>query len=318
MTPTPLCGTDSGRRSPDGSASPCTPSAAAGCPIRRRSRPAPKRWTRKGASACLALTRLLLAGLALTAASCQVNYHPYDTRVEGECGINAKNIARIEAATAGRDAIRFAVISDTQRWYDETEDAVQALNNRDDIDFVLHAGDMSDFGMKVEFERQRDILNRLRVPYVVLLGNHDCLATGEEIFQKVFGAFNFAFTAGDIRFICLNTNALEFDLREPVPNFEFLESELADFPAEATRTIVTMHARPYTEQFDNNVARVFQFVIREFPRLLCCINGHGHSYNVAELFDDGVLYYECDNIHKRSYLLFTVNSEGYECTRVEF
>lgn len=79
-----------------------------------------------------------------------------------------------------------------------------------------------------------------------------------------------------------------------------------------------MHARPYTEQFDNNVARVFQFVIREFPRLLCCINGHGHSYNVTELFDDGVLYYECDNIHKRSYLLFTVNSEGYECTRVEF
>lgn len=318
MTPTPLCGTDSGRRSPDGSASPCAPSAAAGCPIRRRSHPAPKGWTRKGASACLTLSRLLLACLALTAASCQVSYHPYDTRVEGECGINAKNIARIEAATAGRDAIRFAVISDTQRWYDETEDAVQALNNRDDIDFVLHAGDMSDFGMKVEFERQRDILNRLRVPYVVLLGNHDCLATGEEIFQKVFGAFNFAFTAGDIRFICLNTNALEFDLREPVPNFEFLESELADFPAEATRTIVTMHARPYTEQFDNNVARVFQFVIREFPRLLCCINGHGHSYNVTELFDDGVLYYECDNIHKRSYLLFTVNSEGYECTRVEF
>ena len=235
MTPTPLCGTDSGRRSPGGSASPCAPSAAAGCPIRRRSHPAPKGWTRKGASACLTLSRLLLACLALTAASCQVSYHPYDTRVEGECGINAKNIARIEAATAGRDAIRFAVISDTQRWYDETEDAVQTLNNRDDIDFVLHAGDMSDFGMKVEFERQRDILNRLRVPYVVLLGNHDCLATGEEIFQKVFGAFNFAFTAGDIRFICLNTNALEFDLREPVPNFEFLESELADFPAEATR-----------------------------------------------------------------------------------
>lgn len=70
MTPTPLCGTDSGRRSPGGSASPCAPSAAAGCPIRRRSHPAPKGWTRKGASACLTLSRLLLACLALTAASC--------------------------------------------------------------------------------------------------------------------------------------------------------------------------------------------------------------------------------------------------------
>lgn len=73
MTPTPLCGTDSGRRSPSGSASPCAPSAAAGCPIRRRSHPAPKGWTRKGASACLTLSRLLLACLALTAASCQVS-----------------------------------------------------------------------------------------------------------------------------------------------------------------------------------------------------------------------------------------------------
>lgn len=34
---------------------------------------------------------------AATAAACQVDYHPYDTRIDGECGINAKNIARIEA-----------------------------------------------------------------------------------------------------------------------------------------------------------------------------------------------------------------------------
>ena len=104
------------------------------------------------------MKRLAIALLAATTATaCQVDYHPYDTRIDGECGINAKNIARIEASTAGKSAIRFAVISDTQRWYDETQKAVSALNARGDIDFVLHTGDMADFGMKAEFERQRDI-----------------------------------------------------------------------------------------------------------------------------------------------------------------
>ena len=92
-----------------------------------------------------------LAGLFL--AGCQVEYHPYDTRIDGEKGINAKNIVRIESGCAGKREVRFAVISDTQRWYDETEDAVKALNHRDDVDFVIHTGDMADFGMWAEFER---------------------------------------------------------------------------------------------------------------------------------------------------------------------
>lgn len=159
---------------------------------------------------------LLISGLSV---ACQVEYHPYDTRINGECDINAKNIARIEATTAGKQELRFAVISDTQQWYDETKKAVEALNRRNDIDFVIHTGDLADFGIRAEFERQRDILNGLRIPYVAIIGNHDCLATGEAIFRKIFGPFNYAFTAGEIRFICLNTNALEFDHSESVPDF---------------------------------------------------------------------------------------------------
>lgn len=69
-------------------------------------------------------TGLLL--LPLLAAGCDhIEYHPYDTDISGEQNINAKNIARIEAACRGRQTVRFAMISDTQRWYDETEKAVE-------------------------------------------------------------------------------------------------------------------------------------------------------------------------------------------------
>ena len=55
-------------------------------------------------------------------------------------------------------------MGDSQRWYDETLDFVGEINKRDDIDFVIHGGDMSDFGVTDEFLWQRDIMNKLRVP----------------------------------------------------------------------------------------------------------------------------------------------------------
>lgn len=57
-----------------------------------------------------------------------IEYHPYDLDIDGETDVNRRNIERIETATYRKEEIRFAVISDTQRWYDETEDAVEALN----------------------------------------------------------------------------------------------------------------------------------------------------------------------------------------------
>lgn len=249
--------------------------------------------------------------LLLLFAGCEAEYHPYDRRIDGERDVNRHHIEQIEAACTQKTSLRFAVISDTQRWYDETEAAVKALNRRNDLDFVLHTGDLADFGLRAEFERQRDILNLLQVPYVALIGNHDCLATGEAIYREIFGPFNFCFTAGDVRFVCLNTNSLEFDHTETVPNLLFIENELRNYPAACKKSFVVMHAAPFSEQFDRGVANSFQRHVKGFTGLQCCIHGHGHNFRVKDLFNDGVLYIECANIEKRSYLLFEVNEEGY-------
>jgi predicted phosphodiesterase len=263
---------------------------------------------------------LAAASLSLLTACDMFEAHPYDGHIDGETGINAKNIRRIEKNLAGRKEFRFAMISDTQRWYDATEDAVKAINARGDIDFVVHGGDQSDFGATHEFEMQRDILNKLDMPYVIVLGNHDCLGTGEDTYKAIYGDINFAFTAGNVRFICLNTNALEYDYSEPVPDFTFLDTEAATVPEGVEKTIALMHVQPGNLIFNNNVSKLFQYCLWQFPNPQFCLYGHDHRLAVDDLFDDGLLYYQCPNIDKRIYLVFTIHEgeNDYDYEVVEF
>ena len=107
----------------------------------------------------------ILSKLAIPALCCMlfggcdlIDYHPYDVRIDGETGINDKNIARIETLCQGKDTLRFAFMGDSQRWYDETQDFVTDVNRRDDIDFVIHGGDLSDFGVHFDvFTYESDI-----------------------------------------------------------------------------------------------------------------------------------------------------------------
>lgn len=256
----------------------------------------------------------------LTLASCRmIESHPYDVNITGACHLTEKNIALIESQTAGAGTIRFAMISDTQRRHDETKYAVRALNARTDIDFVLHGGDITEYGATKEFLWQRDILQNLKVPYLTVIGNHDCIATGVETYKKVFGPLDYAFTAGNVRFICVNNNALEFPYDMQIPDLDFVRYELEAMPEGIEKTVVLMHAGPETEQFNGENAEEFHRLIKNFPGLQFCIYGHGHHVSVDDFHSDGIIYYECASIDCRSYLLFTIKEEGgYDYEVVDF
>lgn len=204
-----------------------------------------------------------LSAATLLTACDLIDYHPYDGRLDSDTSreINPTNIERIEKVCEGKDTIRFIFMGDTQRSYNETEDFVKYVNQLDSIDFIIHGGDYTEFGLKKEFEWNDDILSKLKVPYVGLIGNHDVIGNGDQVFRKIFGNENFSFVVSDVKFVCLNTNAIEYDYSHPVPDFNFLKNEIAD-STRNKRTIVVMHAPPGNEQFDNNVKDVFQLYIK--------------------------------------------------------
>ncbi len=193
------------------------------------------------------------------------------------------------------------MISDSIQWLDYLKSEVYDIYRRSDsLDFVIHCGDLTDFGatrefqctrdhlqkVKIpfvallgnhdclgtgnqsyqkifgnpdfsfitrEFQCTRDHLQKVKIPFVALLGNHDCLGTGNQSYQKIFGNPDFSFIAGKLKFVCLNTNDIEFDYSRPVPNFDFMEEQVKADADDFSRTIVCMHAAPYSEQFNNNV-----------------------------------------------------------------
>lgn len=289
---------------------------------------------------------MLWAGLfGFSACGELFEYHPYEGKISGKTDIVAGNVRRLEEFGRGRKRFRFAFITDTQRWYDDTEKAVRHINARGDIDFVVHGGDFTDFGATNEFEWMRDELERLAMPYVTVIGNHDCVGRGEHIYAKMFGVSNYGFTVGNTRFVCLNTIALEYDYSNPVPDFGFLrrEAQLLDsinacHSDSITHTVVVMHSRPGDEQFNNNVSEVFDYYVSHFPGMgsgdpvfdgngafpagskknSFCLNGHNHRFEVKDIFSNGILYYGCANINKHQYFVFTIDEEGYEFERVDF
>ncbi len=266
-------------------------------------------------------TNIITACSLFLLAACDTVFdvHPYDVNVDGDKQVNAANIKKIEEAVKGKDTIRFAVISDSHQWLDDLKDEVGDINRRNDsLDFVIHCGDLSDFGATREFQWTRDHLEKLQIPFVALLGNHDCLGTGNQSYNVIFGDPDFSFIAGRVKFLCLNTNAIEYDYSRPVPNFDFIEEQSTAESFRFDRTVVCMHAAPFSEQFNNNVAKVFNYYTHQLPGLMFCLYGHGHHSRQDDLFGDGNIYYQVSSAANREYYIFTITPKGYHYELIKF
>lgn len=162
------------------------------------------------------------------------------------------------------------------------------------------------------------MLKKLKVPFVTLLGNHDCLGTGNQSYEIIFGSADFSFIAGRVKFVCLNTNAIEYDYSRPIPNLDFMEKEATKDSTLFDRTVICMHAPPYSEQFNNNVAKAFNHYTALFPRLLFCLFGHNHQTVQTQPFEDGPVYYGVGCSPKRKYYIFTITRDNYTYEIVNF
>ena len=84
------------------------------------------------------------------------------------------------------------------------------------------------------------------------------------------------------------------------------------------RTIIVMHAPPYSDQFNNNVCKAFRRYLDFFPGLMCCVYGHNHEDVVSDMYKDGLIFYGIDCAVHRNYRIFTITPDGYEVEKIEY
>lgn len=106
----------------------------------------------------------------------------------------------------------FAFLSDIHiaRGAKSVEDAIvcmEDINKNRKIEFVVFAGDITEFGNDEEIALAKSVFDRLDKPYYIVAGNHDSKwsESGCNTFVNVFGYEKFEFERGGIKFIGTNS-----------------------------------------------------------------------------------------------------------------
>jgi Icc protein len=262
---------------------------------------------------------LLLSGIAMISTSCDTlfQYNPNEIVLsEGEKGLNKKNIASIQKIPAG-DTVKFILMGDTQRWYDESADFVKSANQQNDVSFVIHAGDISDFGLSQEFKWVNEIMQELRFPYLTVIGNHDLIANGPIVYRKMYGDYNYTFEYGDNKFIFINNNSREYGFDGSTPDLNWLQQQLSDNPS-GKNAIVIAHVPPFDADFDQEKSEAYRQILAQDPHAHFTLYGHQHRFIDGDLFKDGVQYYLTTSMGNRGYLLVSTWKGGHKVERINY
>lgn len=216
---------------------------------------------------------LLPLVFAFTGCYFDMEYSPYMVKPDKK-NLNAKNIAKIkkiEEIRSAKDSFKIGLISDTHHYFSETEDVISKFNKRQDLDFVVVIGDITNQGLLKEYEWTYDVLNELKVPFVVVIGNHDCLNYGIEIYKEMFGKLNFTFSFKGVEFICFENNSWESE----APDYKWLEKTAAK--SKYRHLVHFSHIPNHNKaagRFSTAEVNLFNNIMGNYFDI--AIHGHGH------------------------------------------
>jgi Icc protein len=217
--------------------------------------------------------------------------------------LNAKNLERLLKTTSVDDTVTIAFVGDSQRFYDEADDFVNKVNNFSSVDFIILAGDITDFGLLSEYEWIHDSFSRLHAPYIGVIGNHDVVANGENVFTRMFGPLNFSFVYGGIKFVVHNTNSREY-LGENVPDLNWLRNEMKREDNTAHQYVVGVsHVPPTNGDFNSRLVQPYAELLASTPGFLVSLHGHIHDHSDHYPFNDGVRYITSYAFPQRSFVM---------------
>ena len=154
-------------------------------------------------------------------------------------------------------SFKFALITDTHVSSPENNEdmrrTVNDINGLDEIDFVIHAGDVTEFGSDEELVMAKDILDGLNKPLYIVPGNHDSnwSESGTNSFLRVFGGETFSFEHNGVQFMGMASgpNMRMSPGQVPRENLTWFHEELSEIDED--RPIVFVNHYPMDNSLNN-------------------------------------------------------------------
>jgi 3',5'-cyclic-AMP phosphodiesterase len=260
---------------------------------------------------CLCAFAFLIFAQAAVS-SCVPVFSMHQTKVPVEkTQMNRKNKERIssivETPSLPNSRFRVGILSDSHSDYEDFEKTVEVINKRNDLDFIILTGDFTNLGMLWEFERADEILRKLKVPVIAVMGNHDAVGFGRDIYLDMFGPENFVLEHKGVRFVAWHNSKLERNL--PKQDLGSLE-DLLKKPTKTKKTIVFSHippTEPEPQIFSQSEKQEFHNLLKKH-HVAASVHGHRHAFGWQNL--EGLDYITQERVRGVNYGVLTFDSKA--------
>lgn len=230
--------------------------------------------------------------------------------------LNARNLDLL-SAIPNDDTVRFIVSGDSQRSQDAVQDFVERVNTMPGIDLVFLAGDISEFGTLEETKWVAREFQKLKIPFFGVIGNHDLIANGSAVFQRMFGDLNYTFTYDGVKFICHDTNSREYKFNGRVPDINWLTQQTA--PSDNIEAYVGIsHVRPFSTDFDPALASPYSETLNSNPAFLASFHGHDHSFGEFYPEESRIPFLVTTSFNERGFLVAEIVNAQITYERVVY
>ncbi|WP_400261520.1 metallophosphoesterase family protein [Sphingobacterium sp. SG20118] len=215
------------------------------------------------------------------------------------------------------DTVRFVLTGDTQRSHSAVSNFYKKINTMSGIDFVVVAGDITEFGNLKEMEWVAERLNKLNIPYVAVIGNHDLTSRGREAFQRMYGKANYSFVYGGVKFICHDTNSREYQFDGQVPNIPWLKNQLRS-QADVSSYVAISHVPPTSSDFDENLVDDYSATFGNATGFLTSFHAHNHVFEEFRFENFTTPYVTTNAIGSNEFLLVEIVNKKLSFEQISF
>jgi predicted phosphodiesterase len=217
--------------------------------------------------------------LCVAGCDIEIRFSPWQSNVPAS-DLTAKHLRKLTRTDTGSfERFTVAVAADVHLDAAELRNMVDVLNERGDIAFLLLVGDLTDLGMLIEFTWLNDTIEECDFPVLTVVGNHDGLSNGPEIYNEMFGPFNYSFVYRGVQFIMWNNNPYEWGN----PDLEWLEQQAE---SHAPSVIVAHQPPPPPGQLPSAQEGDWKY-IRQGGSAIAAVHGHRHKFDYY--LEDGSL-----------------------------